>query len=82
LRGLREKLAAVGGNGQATGSRRVVADEHRPVRVNVWLHAADGPGADRQVGELLRTQRRAGHVDQGAVGGDAGAGAPLVLQGW
>ena len=58
---------------------RIVGRQHRPVRVDVELHAAHRPGADQKLGQLQRVQARAGHVNQCPVRGEAQPRTPLVL---
>ena len=74
------QLDAVGRGGQAVRGGRLEAGEHRPGRVDVQFHPAHRSGPHEEIGDLDRGEHRADHVDQGAVGGDAKAGPPLLLR--
>ena len=50
-----------------------VGGERRPRRVDVQLHRPDRPGVGEDLRELDDVERRAGDVDEGAVGGDPDA---------
>ena len=79
LLGRGEQLAAVGRRRETVRCRGCVAGERRPGGVDVELHAAHHPSAREELGELKRIEPWTDDVDQGAVGGDAGARPPLML---